>query len=110
MKTFTEWLKIREYGTSAGLPYGAQATQPTSVQTQPQVNPARTAQPQTSLVGVPPHIVQALQRTGPAMQNIMNQANKSIQMGTHRDLSSALQAALQQQPQQVPMVQQPGVV
>lgn len=106
MKTFTQWLQLREYGTDAGLPYGAQATQPTSVQTQPQVNPAATAQPQTALIGVPPHIVQQLQRTGPAMQGILNKANQLKQTGQHADLASAIQAAMSQTQQP----NQPGPV
>ena len=109
MKTFTQWIRLREYGTDAGLPYGAQATQPTSVQTQPQVNPAATVQPHTSLIGVPPHVVQQLQRTGPAMQGILNQANKFKQMGQHADLTSAIQAALAQH-QPVQQYQQPGQI
>lgn len=93
LKKFNEWLHIREYGVDAGLPYGAQSTPPTSMQTQPQAN-QRAVQPQTSLVGVPPHIVQQLQRTGPAMQGILHRANQLKQTGQHVDLTGAIQAAL----------------
>lgn len=95
LKKFNEWLQIREYGVDAGLPYGAQSTPPTSMQTQPQAN-QQAVQPQTSLIGVPPHIVQQLQRTGPAMQGILSTANQLKQTGQHTDLTSAIQAALAQ--------------
>lgn len=98
VSSFKQWLEEDEAGMSgsafAGLPYGS-VTVPNT-----QTTPPNQATQQPGLTGVPADIVQWLQSTGPQMQNILNAAQKSMQMGQSTSLADALNKARQQHIQQ----------